>query len=128
MGTSIFIARIFSLCYLVVAIGLMFNRKAFKQAMEDFCKNAALVLYGGLFALVIGAAIILNHNVWAANWTVMITIIGWAAFIKGAWIIIFPHSVAKFMQIYKKNEKLLLAHSIIALILGLALAYFSFFA
>ena len=71
METSIFIARIFGICYLVLGTGLLFNRKAFRRIMEDFCKNAALVFYGGLTSLVIGVVIILTHNVWAANWTVM---------------------------------------------------------
>ena len=128
METSIFIARIFGLCYLILGVGLLFNRKVFQRIMGDFSKNAALVLYGGILALVIGVVIILTHNVWVANWTVMITIIGWIALIKGIWIIVFPNTVPKFMQAYQKNENLLMVHSIGALILGAVLTYFGFFA
>jgi len=126
METSVFIARILGLCYLVVGAGLLLNRKAFQRVMEDFCKNAALVLYGGMFALIIGIVIILKHNIWAANWTVMITIIGWAALIKGIWIIVFPDMVSKFMQFYQKNKNLLIVHSIVAFILGVVLTFFGF--
>ena len=128
METSVFIARIFGLCYLIIGAGFMFNRKAFGQVMEDFCKNAALVFYGGVLALVIGVVIILTHNVWVANWTVMITIIGWLGFIKGIWMIAFPDTVPAFMQAYKKNESLLTVHSIGALILGVVLTFFGFYA
>ena len=128
METSIFIARIFGLCYLILGAGLVFNRKVFGQVMDDFCKNAALLFYGGLLALVIGVVIILTHNVWVANWTVIITIIGWVALIKGIWIIIFPNTVSKFMQAYQKNENLLIVHSIFALIFGAVLTFFGFFA
>lgn len=128
METSIFIARIFGLCYLIMGAGFLFNRKAFQQVMEDFCKNAAVVFYGGLLALVIGVAIILTHNVWVANWTVMITIIGWAGLIKGIWIIVFPNMVYKFMQVYQKNKSLQIIHPIVALILGTILSFFGFFA
>ena len=128
METSIFIARIFGIFYLVAAAGMMFNRKAFQQVMEDFCKNAALVFYGGVLALVIGVVIILTHNVWVANWTVIITIIGWAGLIKGIWIIVFPNTVSKFMQAYQKNENLLMVHSIGVLIFGTVLTFFGFFA
>ncbi|MCK4818514.1 hypothetical protein KA005_22280, partial [bacterium] len=112
METSVFIARIFGLCYLIIGTGFVFNRKAFQQVMEDFCKNAALVFYGGILALVVGVVIILTHNVWVADWTVIITIIGWLGLIKGIWIIVFPNTVSKFMQAYLKNENLLLVHSI----------------
>ncbi|MFH1847108.1 MAG: hypothetical protein ABH869_06095 [Candidatus Omnitrophota bacterium] len=128
MGTSVFIARIFGLCYLVVGAGLMFNRKAFQRVMDDFCKNAALVFFAGLFALVIGVVIILTHNVWARNWTVIITIIGWLGLIKGIWIIVFPNTVSRFMQAYQKNERLLIVHSIGAFIFGAVLTFFGFFA
>jgi len=127
MKTSIFIARIFGLCYLIIGAGFMFNRKAFQRIMEDFSKNAALLFFAGLFALVIGVVIILTHNVWVANWTVMITIIGWAGLIKGIWMIVFPNTVYKFMQAYQKNENLLTVHSVIVLIFGAVLTFFGFF-
>ena len=128
METSVFIARIFGLCYLIIGAGFMLNRKAFQQVMEDFCKNAALVFYGGILALVIGVVIILTHNVWVANWTVIITIIGWLGFIKGIWIVVFPNTVSKFMQAYQKNANLLKVHPIGAFIFGAVLTFFGFFA
>ncbi|NQT22823.1 MAG: hypothetical protein HQ579_05205 [Candidatus Omnitrophica bacterium] len=128
METSIFIARIFGLCYLILGVGLLFNRKVFQQVMGDFCKNMALVFLGGIFALVIGVVIILKHNIWVANWTVLITLIGWLGLIKGIWIIVFPNTVPKFMEAYQKNENLLIVHSVGALIFGAVLTYFGFFA
>jgi uncharacterized membrane protein len=128
METPIFIARIFGLCYLIIGVGFVFNRKVFQRIMDDFCKNTVLVFYGGLFALVIGIVIILTHNVWAANWTVIITIIGWLALIKGIGMIVFPNMASRFMQSYRKNESLLIFHSIGALILGAVLTFFGFFA
>ena len=128
MEISVFIAKIFGLIYLVVGVGLMINRQTFKQIMEDFCKNTVLVFYGGILALVVGVVIVLTHNIWVANWTVIITIIGWAALIKGVWLIVFPNSVHKFMRVYQKNKNLLVVHSIIALVFGIVLTYFGFFA
>ena len=128
METSIFIARIFGLCYLIIGAGFIFNRKAFQQVMEDFCKNTAMVFLAGIFSLVIGVVIILTHNSWVANWTVMITIIGWLGFIKGIWIIVFPNTVSKFMQAYQKNESLIIVQSIGAFIFGIVLTFFGFFA
>ena len=128
METAVFIARVFGLCYLIIGAGFILNRKAFQRVMDDFCKNAALVFYGGLLALVIGVVIILIHNVWVANWTVLITIIGWAGLIKGIWIMVFPNSVSKFMKVYQQKENLLMFHSIGAVIFGAVLVYFGFFA
>ena len=128
MGTSVFIAKIFGLCYLIIGAGLMFNRNVFQQVMKDFSKSAAAIFYGGVLALVIGVVIILTHNVWVSNWTVMITIIGWAGFIKGIWMIVFPNTVPKFINSYLKNKNLLVIHSSGALIFGAVLTFFGFFA
>ena len=128
METSIFIARIFGLCYLILGACFLFNRKAFQGVMEDFCKNRALVFFGGFFALVIGVLIILTHNTWVANWTVIITIIGWIGLVKGIWMIAFPDTVSTFVQAYQRNESLPIIHSIAALILGALLTFFGFFA
>lgn len=127
MGISIFVARIFGLCYLVLGAGFVLNRKAFQRVMDDFCKNAALVFYGGLLALVVGVVIILTHNVWVANWRVIITLIGWAGFGKGIWLIVFPDSVTRFMRLYQQHDNLLKVHAVVALVFGAILTFFGFF-
>ena len=128
MNNSLFIARLFGLCYLVIGVGLLLNQKFWRQVIEDFSKNAATILLGGIFALVVGVVIVLTHNVWVANWTVIITIIGWIALIKGIWIIVLPSTVNRFMQFYQKNESILLVQSIGAIVLGVVLTFFGFFA
>ena len=128
METSVFIAKIFGLLYLVVGAGLILNRKAFQQIMDDFCKNPALIFYGGIFSLATGIVIVLTHNVWVAGWPVIITIIGWIAIIKGIWLIVLPNTVPAFIQAYQKNENLIIAQSAGALIFGIVLTFFGFFA
>jgi len=127
MGTSLFIARIFGLCYLVIGIGFLVNRKTFQQIIVDFCKNTALMFLAGLLALVVGTIIILSHNVWVANWTVIITIIGWLGFIKGVLILVFPATAVKLTQLCHKNENFFLVRGIVVLILGAVLTYLGFF-
>ena len=128
MGTSLFIAKIFGICYLVMGIGFVINRDFYRKVMEDFFKNAALVFYGGAMSLIIGIVIVLLHNRWVANWTVIITIIGWGGLIKGVWILVFPNSVAGFMKTYVDNKALLRVHSVLIIIFGVALTYLGFFA
>jgi len=127
MGTSLFIVKILGPCFLVVALGIMFNREFYQKVMEDFCKNSALMFFGGMFPLVIGLVIVLSHNVWVSGWPVIITIYGWAGILKGIWLLVFPNSAAKFTQTYSKNKTLLLVHSVVILLLGAALTIFGYF-
>ncbi len=128
METPIFVARVFGIFYLVLAVSFMYNRQLYQKLFEDYSKSTSLVFFSGIFALIIGIAIVLLHNVWAANWTIIITIIGWAALIKGIWLIVFPNTVPGFMQAYKKNKYLLKLQSVAVLVFGIVLTFFGFFA
>jgi hypothetical protein len=50
-------------------------------------KNTALTYFMGFTAVIIGFLMMNYHNVWEKNWTVLITIMGWLALIKGVLII-----------------------------------------
>jgi uncharacterized membrane protein len=126
MDTSIFFARLFGLAYIILAIGMLLNRKSFRKIMQDFGKNTGLVFYSGFLALFIGLTIVLLHNRWVANWTVIITIFGWAGVIKGIWLLYFPESVPKFMQGYVKHKSLINVHAATALVIGVLLTWLGF--
>lgn len=126
MGTSIFIAKIFGILYIIIGVGLIANIDYYRKMMSDFSKNSLMLFYGAMMALAIGVVIVLVHNRWVANWTVIITIIGWAGILKGIWLFVFPNTVAGFMQFYEKNRNLLLVHSLVALTLGIVLTILGF--
>ena len=127
MEVSLFIAKILGPCFIVVALSMLLNREFYQRVMEDFCRNAALVFFSGMFSLVFGIVVVLLHNVWIAKWPVIITIIGWCGIIKGSWLIVFPNTVSGFTEAYGKNKTLLAVHSVIALILGVVLTVLSYF-
>ena len=83
--------------------------------------------YKYLFPLAFGIVVVLLHNVWAADWRVIITILGWSAIAKGISPLLFPSTVSKILQTYQKNKTLWVAHSIVAIVLGTVLIYFGFF-
>jgi len=127
METSIYIARLIGPLYTIVGIGMILNADYYRKVMDDFTKNTALVLYGGMFALIFGLLILSIHNTWAPNWTSLITLFGWGGLIKGAWLVVYPKSVQGFMKGYQKNKNLLTLHSAAALIIGIAFIYLGYF-
>ncbi|MFH1441280.1 MAG: hypothetical protein ABIH18_04485 [Candidatus Omnitrophota bacterium] len=122
METSIFFAKLLGSYFIIIGIGILFNLKTYQKLVEDFFKNYALIYLGGLMALIFGLLTVLFHNVWAADWVVIITIFGWMGIIKGIWLIVFPNAAAKMTQFYKQKASLLLVHSLIVLGLGVFLA------
>ncbi len=100
MGSSIFLAKLIGAYMVIVSVGFLINRKIYPRLIEDFAKSLALTYLGAALSLMIGLLIVLVHNVWAANWPVIITIFGWLALAKGITLIIFPNSAVKLIQIY----------------------------
>lgn len=98
---EIIIAKMFSVFVISVGLGEIMNRKYFKEIAEAFSKSLIATFIGGIAALLIGFGILSVHNIWSADWKVLITIIGWVAFIKGVWLIAYPqsiHSITKFKE------------------------------
>lgn len=127
MGSSMFLAKLFGPYCIIVAVGILFNLKNYRKVMEDFFKNSALLYLGGVFALFFGLLIVLFHNVWAANWTVIITILGWLGLIKGAWLIILPNTLTKLIEAYREKTALLVIHLFVVLALGVFLTVIGYF-
>ena len=44
---------------------------------EEFLNSHALIYLAGIITLTAGLAIVLTHNVWAADWRILITVLGW---------------------------------------------------
>src|SRR5262249_56070362 len=87
---SLFLARLLGPLFVAIAIGVLVNGAVLRAIAEEGLRSHALIYLTGLFAMTAGVAILLNHNVWAADWRVLITIFGWLAAIGGAQRIIWP--------------------------------------
>ncbi|MFA5271103.1 MAG: hypothetical protein WC412_02030 [Candidatus Omnitrophota bacterium] len=121
MENSALLARFIGPYIIVIATGLLFNQKRFRQIMEDFSKNPALIFVTGLLTFVVGLAIVLSHNIWSGDWRLIITLFGWIALIKGAWLIILPGALDKTMKLYTENFKFVLIPWSVMLLLGIFL-------
>lgn len=97
METSLFIAKIIGIIYTSFGVGLLLNGKHFKTELPKLLENTGFLIFGGFIAIVIGMLIIENHNYWEKSWTIVITLIGWIALIKGILLIAFP----KITNLYK---------------------------
>ncbi len=125
METSLFVAQVLAICYLSVGIGFLVSKDYYRKEVIKLLENPGFILLGGYFAIVIGALILRVQNSWEADWTTLITLIGWIAIIKGIWIIIFPKSTVHFKAMLTKYYNWI---GVDIIILGLIFAYFGFFA
>jgi hypothetical protein len=125
MELSILIARVISLVYLAAAAGAIFSADRYRRLVDDFFSNAGLTYVSGFMTIVIGSLIVNFHNIWVSNWTVLITIIGWLALVKGVLLIAFPKFVQGYSKLFLEGRGFRM-FPYIAIFMGLLFGYFGF--
>ena len=95
MELSVFLAKVLGLYLVIVAPAALLNRKHFPRLIKEFSDSLAIVVLSGLVALVLGLLLVVSHNVWTADWRVIITLLGWLTLIKGIVRFAFPDKVAR---------------------------------
>lgn len=90
MQTSILIARLIGPIIVVTGLIGLLNPKALQEVVREFLASRALIFIGGILALLAGLAIVNTHNLWTADWPVIITIIGWLSIVGGILRMAFP--------------------------------------
>ncbi len=120
------IFQLFGLAYLAMGIGGVINKDGYMKFMEDFAKSAGLLLITGLLTITVGFIMVTFHNIWIMGWTVIITIIGWIALIKGILILMFPGFYFRIFDLMKKSKMLMRIYPIFVIIIGVFLLLLGF--
>lgn len=95
MGISIFLAKALGLYFLIVGLAMIFNARKFKPLVIDLIKDPALMFLSGFLALIVGILLVVSHNIWVADWRVIITILAWLSLVKGVTRIMAPKFAIK---------------------------------
>ncbi len=123
MPLTNFLAELWGISLVLISLALLIKdghlKKIFSAIEDDemFC--------WGMAAAVIGVAMVLTHNIWVKDWTVVITIFGWLSLIKGLAMLFLPEFVKKMAKNLQSAPFLPYA-LIVMLAIGLALTYLGF--
>ncbi|MCM8791279.1 MAG: hypothetical protein NC938_06250 [Candidatus Omnitrophica bacterium] len=127
MDGSVLIAKFLGPFIVIIGTGLFLNVDIFRRIGADFFKNPALVFISGIMTFLIGLAIVIFNNIWAADWRLIITIFGWLTLIKGALLVVLPDRLAGISKIFLKNIRVMLVPWAVIFILGIFLTYKGYF-
>jgi hypothetical protein len=94
MQTSVYLAKLIGPFFLIVGLAILINVDAFRAVVKEFLNSPGQIFFSGMLTLPVGIAILLAHNVWAPNWRVLITLIGWLAALTSIVRIVAPQRVA----------------------------------
>jgi hypothetical protein len=126
MGTSIFLAKLIGPMCLVIGLALLINPAAFRTLAGEFLDSPALMFLSGVITLPAGLAIVLTHNVWAADTRILITILGWLFVVGGAARILVPQRMAAIGLTMIATPYALCVSTAVYLLIGALLSVFGY--
>ncbi len=116
MELTLFLSKVTALYLVIGSVGILINAKRLAGWVKTV-KADVHTYIAGAFALIIGLLMVLSHNVWVADWPVVVTIMGWAALIKGILLMWYPDAVLKMSKTVK-NAAVLRISGTAMLIIG----------
>jgi hypothetical protein len=127
MSTSVFLAKLLGPFFAVVGISVLMNADAFRAIVKELLKSPSLIFLTGLITLPAGIAIVLTHNVWVADWPVLVTLIGWLGIISGIARIVAPRDITTAGKKVATNKNFPMIGGGIWLAIGVVLCFFGYF-
>lgn len=106
METSILLARIIGPLFILVGLGTLINTNHYQAMLRQFLGRSDLYYFSGALAFIIGSLMVSFHNIWVADWRVVITIIGWFSILKGVIRILFPGRGAQYADAFASTTTL----------------------
>lgn len=103
---------------IAVAAALLINRRTVADLVTGKLNGPEFIFFSGIFTLLAGLAIVRAHNVWAAEWTVLVTVLGWLCIVGGLIRIIWPERVTTLRATLMRSENAVTAWALVALMLG----------
>ena len=90
---AIWISKFLGPLILVISIPMVATPSSLQETTRRFLADTPLVLISGFLAMTAGLSIVNTHNVWVLDWTLIVTLFGWALVLGGATRIIAPRVV-----------------------------------
>jgi len=123
MPTSTYLAKLIGPVLLIMGAGMLADPRGYRIMAQEFLASRALIFIAGLLAFLPGLAIVLAHNVWVADWRLIITLFGWLALIGGTIRLVLPREVGALGNRLLAHPQSLLLGGVVVAALGAILSY-----
>jgi hypothetical protein len=125
---TIFLSRLIGLYCVLVALSMITRRQATLESVTALLHNPSMIFIVGIITLAGGLAMVLAHNIWSGGaLALVVTLVGWIAFIKGLFFLFLPPEVeAGFFLQQLHYQELFYFYGAVSLVLGVYLTYGGF--
>ena len=89
--TTVLLGRLLGLYLIAIAVAMLASRRRALATLDEMARSGPWMLFSGIVATAASLAIVLGHNVWSGGaLTVVVTLSGWAALLKGVSLLLVP--------------------------------------
>ncbi|MDG1950903.1 MAG: hypothetical protein P8J32_08890 [bacterium] len=125
--TTLLLLQLTAPAFLILGIGMVLNKKYYTDSFETFIKNPHLLMWAACMNLVIGPAILINHNLWGTPQEIIVSVIGVMATLKGLHMALAPkHWMKKMPKLI--NDSFMTYGSFVLVIIGIYMMWSGYFA
>jgi hypothetical protein len=117
------IAGLIGPTFVAIAAALLLNLGSISAVLEPLSRDPALVLIYGMLLFIAGLAIVRVHNRWAADWSILVTILGWLLIVGGLVRMLFPLRLAAMAGDFAQNAGVMAVVAVLLLAIGAFLSF-----
>lgn len=121
MDLSIFLAKLFGIYFILLAIIYIFKKNEVRDLIKGIRDNRVMISFIGYLQIIAGLAIIITHNIFSLDFRGVITIFGYWLIVEGILYIVLPKKTLRKIINTFSNTFWYAGGSIIAIILGVYL-------
>ena len=123
MPSSKLIAGLMGPTFVAMAATMLLNLNSMPKLTEEISHEPMLILVSGVLLFIAGLAIVRVHNRWAAEWSTVVTVLGWLAILSGLVRMLFPIQLATIVPGVGERSDVIGPALVVFLLLGLFLTY-----
>jgi uncharacterized membrane protein HdeD (DUF308 family) len=123
MPTSKLIAGLMGPTFVAMAAAMLPNLNSMPKLTEEISHEPMLILVSGVLLFIAGLAIVRVHNRWAAEWSSVVTVLGWLAILSGLVRMLFPIQLETIVPGVGERSDVIGPALVVFLLLGLFLTY-----
>ncbi|MCE2881087.1 MAG: hypothetical protein LW636_01815 [Planctomycetaceae bacterium] len=107
-----------AIALLVVGTSLMLRARHWIGIVSGVMRHPLTPFFTGLYALLMGLAVGLSHNLWVADARVIVTVLGWASAAFGALVMIVPEVYSALVRRFPLTPSVVAIRGAVRFVLG----------
>jgi len=127
LSTSYFLAQLIGPLLIVMGLTLLIDRAGMRTMAREFLSSRALIYLAGILAFVPGLAVVLGHNLWVADWRLIITLLGWLSLAAGVMRLTMTGTLERLAPTLLDSDAPLIVFGAVFALLGLVLGFVGYF-